>query len=77
MIGAFLYPQIINKDLNRRLAKKKKNKLMEIDKITIDSKSPWGGSDTVKQKKHKSCSKGVSKMSLVFDDIPHHPLTFT
>ena len=50
---------------------------MEIDKITIDSKSPWGGSDTVKQKKHKSCSKGVSKMSLVFDDIPHHPLTFT
>lgn len=43
MIGAFLYPQIINKDLNRRLAKKKKNKLMEIDKITIDSKSPWGG----------------------------------
>ena len=41
MIGAFFYPQIINKDLNRRLAKK--NKLMEIDKITIDSKSPWGG----------------------------------
>ena len=42
MIGAFFYPQIINKDLNRRLAKKK-HKLMEIDKITIDSKSPWGG----------------------------------
>ena len=42
MIGAFFYPQIINKDLNRRLAKKKK-KMMEIDKITIDSKSPWGG----------------------------------
>ena len=75
MIGAFLYPQIINKDLNRRLAKKK-----QIDGDWQNYywfQIPMGGSDTVKQKKHKSCSKGVSKMSLVFDDIPHHPLTFT